>query len=163
MNRKSLLVSSLILTILLSVSCTTIKQIGDINMISNRNIESSANYKVLTTYSGGSKKDLRKSRANTLQQAVDETVRETVGGEYLVNVKIYVVNQRYYAVEGDVWGKGDEVPVNGFKVGDKVTWKELGSYKTGKVIAVKGKVCLIEQDKNKKTVDMDYHNLTKVQ
>jgi hypothetical protein len=136
-------------------------------MISTRNIESKEDYKLLTTYSGGSKVDLRKSRAKTIQQAVDETVRKTVGGEYLMNVKIYLVNQQYYAIEGDVWGREGvetaEVSVNGFKVGDNVTWKINGMYKTGKIIALKDTYCLIEQDGNQKKIKKDYNRLTKLQ
>lgn len=135
-------------------------------MISTRNIDSHVEYKLLTTYSGGSEKDLKKSKAKTIQQAIDETVRRTVGGEYLMNAKIYLVDNLYYAVEGDVWGKegkDKEIAVNGFKIGDKVTWKKSGSYKTGKIIALKDKVCLVEQDENQKTVEMDYYNLTKIQ
>ncbi|MBE7443424.1 MAG: hypothetical protein HS119_13335 [Flavobacteriales bacterium] len=166
MNQKPLFASSLILVILLSISCTSFKEVGKVNMISTRNIDSKSEYKLLTTYSGGSEKDLRKSRAKTIEQAINETVRRTIGGEYLMNAKIYLVDERYYAIEGDVWGKENnekEIAVNGFRVGDKVTWKKAGTYKTGKIIALKDKVCLVEQDENQKTIEMDYYNLTKIQ
>lgn len=163
---KRILLNVSCFSIFLITSCTSYKEIGKINMISTRNIDSSTDYKLLTTYSGGSEKDLRKSKAKNIQQAIDETVRRTVGGEYLMNAKIYLVDQQYYAVEGDVWGKGNqklEIAVNGFKVGDKVTWKKAGLYKTGEIIALKDKLCLVKQDENQKTVEMDYYNLTKVQ
>src|SRR5258705_8863905 len=85
-------------------SCMSFKQVGQVNMTSNRNIDPKLDYKVLSTYTGASTKELRKSRAKTLQQAIDETVKKIPGGEFLMNVKIYLVNGEYFAVEGDVWG-----------------------------------------------------------
>lgn len=147
-------------------SCMSFKEIGKINMISTRNIDSKTEYKLLTTYSGGSNRELKKTRATNIQQAIDETVRRTPGGEYLMNVKIYLVDQQYFAVEGDVWGRSADVKdiaINGFKVGDKVTWKKFGTYKTGRVTALKDKSCFIQQDDGGKTIEMDYSDITKLQ
>lgn len=85
-------------------SCMNVKQIGKLNMISNRNIDSKMDYANLNNYAGGSKKELRKLKSKTLEGAIDNVVKKTTGGEFLKNVKIYVINSKYFAVEGDVWG-----------------------------------------------------------
>jgi hypothetical protein len=93
-----------ILFITIMASCGSVKQIGKVNMISNRNIERNLDYKPLLNYAGGSNRELRKSRAKTIEQAIDQTVKKVPGGEFLMNVKIYFVKGKYYAAEGDVWG-----------------------------------------------------------
>lgn len=85
-------------------SCMNSKKIGEINMISNRNIDSHGEYVNLKNYVGGSRKELRRLKAPTLEIAIDKVVKTVPGGEFLKNVRIYVVNSKYYAVEGDVWG-----------------------------------------------------------
>jgi hypothetical protein len=96
---------ALVLTLLL-YSCETIQmtQIGRLNMVSNRNVNPNLQYKVLSTYSGVSQRELRRSRAKTIEDAVNQTVKNVSGGEFLMNVKIYILSTKYYAVEGDVWG-----------------------------------------------------------
>jgi hypothetical protein len=104
-------------------SCISVKQVGKLNMISNRNIDSQLNYELLASYSGGSKKELKKSRAMTVEDALDKTVKRIPGGEFLMNAKMYTVtkfNKVYFAMEGDVWGTKSNVAYRGFKVGDKV-------------------------------------------
>lgn len=96
----------LLASIIFLSSCVGVKvtQIGKLNMISNRNIDSKADYSLLKNYMGASQKEIKKARALTLEDAVDETVRNTAGGEFLKNVKVYLVQnkkKRYYAVEGD--------------------------------------------------------------
>lgn len=92
------------LSIGLLTSCMDVKQIGDINMISNRNIESSGNYVLIKRYVGGSKKEIKKFRAKTIEQALDNTIKSTDGGEFMKNVKVYQINKKRFAVEGDIWG-----------------------------------------------------------
>lgn len=154
-------------------SCTSYKKIGTVNMISNRNIDSNLNYKLLSSYSGGSNNELKKSRSKSIEEAIDKTVKRIVGGEYLMNVNIYVIKGRYYAVEGDVWGAPTELSYRGFKVGDKVTWKNKSlaatfsgkkNYLTGIIKALKDdKTCLIEIDGEGKTVELKYDEITKAQ
>lgn len=83
-------------------SCSSVKQIGDINMISNRNVNPSMDYEVLETYATTSKKALKKSKFTNVDDAINETVGTVAGGEFLVNCKIYLVNGKYFAVVGDV-------------------------------------------------------------
>lgn len=92
-------------------SCVSWNQIGNLNMVSTRNIETTQKYELLQRYVEHSKKEMKKTRATTLQEAIDKTVKKVEGGEYLMNAKIYTIVHNngfnltyYYAVEGDVWG-----------------------------------------------------------
>ena len=154
---------ALLLTTAVSSCGTAIKQIGKVNMISNRNIDPKLNYDVISTYSGGSKRELKKSRAKTIEDAVDQTVRKIPGGEFLMNVKVYMVNGTYVAVEGDVWGVKSNIAYRGFKVGDQVTWKAMGSFKTGTITSLKDdKTCLIETE-NGNIIEKKYDDISKAE
>ncbi|MGV3631734.1 MAG: hypothetical protein ACO1O6_11045 [Bacteroidota bacterium] len=145
------------------VSCTSVKQVGKVNMISNRNVDPQSNYEVLATYSGGSKKELKKTKAKNIEDAIDQTVRKIPGGEFLLNAKIYSVNGQYFAVEGDVWGKKAEVSFRGFKVGDNVTWKVMNSFKTGMITSLKDdKTCLVKTE-NGEIIEKKYDEISKAQ
>jgi hypothetical protein len=85
-------------------SCMSSKQIGKLNMISNRNVDSKMDYVLIKNYVGGSKKELKRYKGKTIEEAIDKVVKATPGGEFLKNVKLYVIDSKYYAVEGDVWG-----------------------------------------------------------
>lgn len=153
------------------LSCTSVEQIGRVNMISNRNIDSDMDYKMIATYSGGSKKELKKARAVTIEDAIDETVRTVPGGEFLMNAKIYIVNETYFAVEGDVWGLHKvEKSHRGFRVGSKVLWKNqslassLGlksDFVEATVKALKDdKTCFIEIEQNQSIEEVSYEEIT---
>ncbi len=144
-------------------SCTSVKQIGKVNMISNRNIDSGLDYDVISTYAGGSNKDLKRSKALTIEDAIDETVRNVPGGEFLMNAQIYIVNGKYMAVEGDVWGRATNANHRGFSIGDKVTWKEWGNHKTGTIKALKDtEKCIIDLDEGG-TTEQKYDDLSKTE
>ncbi|AEA42433.1 hypothetical protein [Fluviicola taffensis] len=131
-------------------SCTSVKQIGKVNMISTRNIDPNLDYSLISTYSGGSKRELKKSRAKSIEDAIDQTVKKVPGGEFVMNVKVYTIhkfNKEYLAVEGDVWGNAGNVSYKGFEVGELVIWKSAGSYKKGTITSLKDdKVCLIKTE-----------------
>ncbi|MBW7868881.1 MAG: hypothetical protein H3C31_11200 [Brumimicrobium sp.] len=122
-----------IIIILIIGLCTTscFRYIGDLTIVSTRNIDSSIDYVPLKSYSGGSKNELRKTVGINLKEAVNNNLRTVPGGEYIMNAKFYIYRGKYYAVEGDVWGMktkvsetGDEaVEYRGFRVGDKVLWR----------------------------------------
>jgi hypothetical protein len=78
MNKLFTTQTLLLATIFLS-SCVGIKvtQIGKLNMISNRNVDSKMDYTLLKSYMGASNKEIKKAKATTLEDAVDETVRNT--------------------------------------------------------------------------------------
>lgn len=144
-------------------SCTSVEQIGKVNMISNRNVNPKLSYIVLSTYAGGSKKELLRSRATSIENAVDKTVKKIPGGEFLMNAKIYLINARYFAVEGDVWGLTNNIEYRGFKVGDTVAWKKMGKYMTGTIQSLKDdKTCLIETE-NGSITEVKYDDISKVE
>lgn len=74
------------------------KHIGDLNMISTRNLDSKFNYKILSQYTKGEGK--------TIEQAVSAAVKKIPGGEYMRNIQVYIKGSTYI-VEGDVWGIGN--------------------------------------------------------
>lgn len=147
-------------------SCTSVKQIGKVNMVSTRNIDPNLDYSLISTYSGGSKRELKKSRAKSIEDAIDQTVKKVPGGEFAMNVKIYTVrkiNREYIAVEGDVWGKAGEASYKGFKVGESVIWKSGGSYKKGTITSLKDdKVCLIKTESGD-IVEKKYDDITEAE
>lgn len=153
---KKTLFPAIIAALLMTFSsCYSVTQIGEVNMISERNIDTKFDYQRITTYSGGSKRQLRKSRAENLQQAVAQTVKQVPGGEFIMNAKAYIVKHRlstYFAVEGDVWGHpittGD---YQGYKLGDRVMFSDAGIKRYGKIVAVKdSEKCIVEDDHGRK-------------
>ncbi len=100
--------SIILLAMLLLSSCANVKKIGDLNVVSNRNVDSGKSYVLIKKYVGGSKRDIRRSRSLTMEEAVDKTVKSCDRGEFLKNAKIYIVTKRnkmYFVVEGDIWGE----------------------------------------------------------
>ena len=155
-------------------SCGSIKvvEIGKVNMISNRNVNPGATYQSISTYSGGSERELKKTRAKSIEDAVDQTVKKVPGGEFLTNAKLYLVyksGEKYFAVEGDVWGNQENQSFRGFKIGDKVTWKSLSlstgvTYKTGVLSAFKDSekgMIKVDNEENK-VIDLKYDDITKI-
>jgi hypothetical protein len=71
-------------------------------MISTRNVDTSKQYQLVQRNAMGKSS----SRHNdAMQHAIDEAVRNTPGGEYMMNAIVYVKgNGRKVKVEGDVWG-----------------------------------------------------------
>lgn len=146
--------------------CNSYKRIGRFNMISNRNVDSKGDYILLKPYSSGDDKEKKKSRFTTIEDAIDNTVKLVGGGEFLKNVKVYSVNNKYFAVEGDVWGfrnyETPNVDYKGFKVNDRVQWKEGFSTKTGTIISINvndNEYCVINNDKNNKAEKVKYADL----
>lgn len=167
-NLKTMKKFIFILFVALLSSCVQVKQIGKVNMISNRNVDPNLKYSIITTYSGGSNRELKKSEAKTIEDAIDATVKKIPGGEFVMNVKIYLVyhtwgEKRFFAVEGDVWGNPSVQSFRGFKVGDRVTWKKRGDFYNGTITALKDdKSCFIEEDISDKTTEHLYDEITKI-
>ncbi len=93
--------------ILLFSSCLSVTQVGQFTVVSTRNFESKANYILLKSYAGATKRELRKTKASSLDQAINNTVKSVPNGEFMKNVKVYLVHRGkkvFFAVEGDVWG-----------------------------------------------------------
>ncbi len=112
---------------------------------------------------GASKQEIKKSRALTIEDAVDQVVRSTPGGEYLKNVKIYMTSKKYLAVEGDVWGATDNINFRGFKIGDKVKWTKRFKDYTGVIIDLKSdKICTIKSNEDQSILEVEYEDLIKL-
>jgi hypothetical protein len=153
------------------VSCMQMKPIGDLTMISTRNIDRSMDYVLVKNYQGLSKKEKKKSKSKDIEEAVNSTVKSTPGGEYLTNVKLYIIMnplrkkefRQTYAVEGDVWGfKGDQ-SMKGFKIGDKVFWSTVTGQKQGVILELKnGTQAAIQIEGQDKIELINYDKLTKL-
>ena len=159
--KKSTLYGIITVFLALDSGCTSVKQIGEINMISERNVDSKGEYVLVKTYAGGGK-EIKKSKAKNVQQAVDQTVRNAPGGEFLKNAKIYIIDGKYLAVEGDVWGHG-QGNFKGFRVGDKVQWKSITGTHKG---VIKGFIndqrCMVQEDGKASSSEEQYDKLRKV-
>jgi hypothetical protein len=148
-----------------------------VNLISNRNIESKVDYELLRSYMGANKKEIKETKCTTVHDAVNKTVKNTPGGEFLKNVKLYIVErerhglmwgkkikERYFAAEGDVWGIKKNMNFRGFKVGDSVQWKLLMITKTGLITNLKNAVeCTIREDETNKIYTVKYEALLKIE
>lgn len=151
-----------------NTGCTSVKLIGSVNMISTRNVSPESKYQRLTTYSGGGDSTLKKSRAKSVEEAVNDTVRKVPGGEFLMNVKLFALDDgEYYAVQGDVWGSGDQ-SFKGFRVGDRVTFKNPSffsgpKYLTGTILALQSdEVCIVKPDNDPRgTLEVSYDDMTR--
>ncbi len=140
----------LLITFVLAFNCCDAQkviEIGRINMISSKNINNLADYELVAAYARGNQKKITKSKAETIQEALEQTVREVPGGVFVMNAKIYLVKKKYFAVEGDVWGLKKNANYKGFSVGDHVMWKTVSGYKKGTVEAIKdSESCVVIED-----------------
>ncbi|MBS1645711.1 MAG: hypothetical protein JST67_00075 [Bacteroidetes bacterium] len=154
-----------IITLLSSLciySCSHLeyKEIGTLSMAATRNVETNQNYSLIRSYMGGSKDELKNSKAANVKEALENTVAQTPGGEFLKNVVIYLVAGKYYAVSGDVWGISANQQYRGYKVGDKVRLHKNGPDYT--ITELKdNKKCLIKEDGNGKVKEANYDDLLK--
>ncbi len=152
--------------LLLMTSCAPdVILVGKVNMISNRNINpGDESYVFISAYQGASKQDIKKTRHKSIEDAVDGTVRQVPGGEFLTNVKIYFVKDEYYMVEGDVWGRSNNSgtvteTVKGFKSGDRVQYQK----RMGTIISiVDSKECLVQLDGDSFGTKMEYEKIIKI-
>lgn len=153
---KLLLIAALFLG-----ACTDYKQIGKLTMVANRNVDSKADYVLVRAYMGGSKSEIKRLKAKTIEDAIDNVVRATPGGEFLKNCKIYLVDGTYYAIEGDVWGLAGQ-NFKGFAVGDKVQY--AGTFKTrkGTIVELKNdKQCMVKLEDSGEVKEVNYSDLKK--
>ncbi|MCS7029820.1 MAG: hypothetical protein NZ519_13760 [Bacteroidia bacterium] len=147
-------------------------RIGELTMVSTRNVDSKADYKLIKKYAVGK----AKSKDNqALKTAIEECVKTEKDGEFLKNVKIYIKNNgRKVKVEGDIWGlppveKNVETKVNAvveFKVGDKVTFRQGGKIVEGTILGVNQNTCVVEHKNMLGKVtksEVKYEELTKIE
>jgi len=159
---------------LTTLSSCAVKLVGKVNMISDRSIESNANYVMLRSgmgtvgnVSADKKKkrirEIKKNRAKTIEAAIDQTLKNTAGGEFIKNVTIYQKG-KFFAVDGDVWGLTANSNIHGFMVGDKVQWKVIGKILTGIITDLKDAAnASVKQDADGKVKNVPYEKLSKVE
>lgn len=151
-------------------SCIGIKQVGDLNLVSSRNVDlKSGEYELIKSHAGSSskkqlKKEFKKIKANTLEQAVSYTVKSTPGGEFVANARIYLLNGTYFIVQGDVWGVAGAIPdYKGWKVGDKVQYNRSFKKRTGVIVDLKdSENATIKEDETNKHYSLKYDKLLKI-
>lgn len=145
-------------------SCMSVKEIGDLNMISTRNVDSKGDYVLLRNYMGGTKKELKKSKAKGLEQAINNVVKQTPGGEFLKNVKVYIINKKHFAVEGDIWGLQSGQNMRGYSLGSKVQYP-CGVKKCIGTITdlTNDKVCQVKNEETGKVTTEKYSDLKKAE
>ena len=143
-------------------SCSGIRQIGSLNMVANRNVDPSNEYVLLRSYAGSStikeiKSELKYEKATSLEAAINKTVKNTPGGEYLTNVTIYHIRYKYYVVQGDVYGLANQEPqYKGWKTGDYVQFRK-GKLRSGTIIDLKNsEVATIKEKYTGKIFNIPY-------
>jgi hypothetical protein len=159
---------SIVLSTLLLVGCSSVKMVGDVNMLSTRNVDSNVNYELIKTGTDDSKTAFRKTKATNIDQAVNNLVLDVPGGEFVKNVKIYTDGKKW-AVIGDVWGLPEQANVEGYRIGDSVYIKNSLISKTlngekftkAKVTGFKDKkTCLVTLDSGE-IKEANYSDLSK--
>lgn len=151
----------------LLVSCKGWVRIGDLTAISNRNVDDSKTYVLLS-------RDVEATAASNtndaLEQAVDNLTKK-YEGEFVRNAKVYVRDDgKKVRIIGDVWGE-QNMNVNvttsavanvELNVGDSVVFrkKKGGKLIDGKVIGFNAGKCIVEYGKGEK-IELNYTDVTK--
>ena len=129
-------------------SCTY-RRLGDFTMISNRNVDSSIKYELLTR---DAEVKVKAKKGDPLERAIDKLTSEHEG-EYLMNVKIYMRKSgKKFKVIGDVYGMKkvlnevtSKVKVDiEFKYGDKVTFEKGGKLIYGTISGINKEGAIVE-------------------
>lgn len=142
-----------IISVSISGCSSKVIQVGQVNMISNRNISNGSNYELLQKFSNSSTRQLERTRAKTINDAIDNVVKGTPGGEYLMNAKLYRVGE-FFAAEGDVWGIAGQTDINGLKPNGIAYLKKRGGAKQVKVISFVDKDWINIQLENGKIIEV---------
>jgi hypothetical protein len=97
------------LAILFTSCASSYNEIGGLGMLTDKHIDPNGHYKMIAVSVGTSKKEIKSTKAESMQSAIDSTLGKVPGGLFLTNVKVYIVHGDYLAVSGDVWGQANEV------------------------------------------------------
>lgn len=145
-------------------SCGSWVRIGDLNAISNRNLDDSKQY-VLLNREVEAEAD---SDNDALEQAVDNLSKK-YEGEFLRNTKIFVKdNGKKIKVIGDVWGVRNAL-VNvstsananiQLNIGDSVVFKKKGKLTDGQILGINANLLIIQDLKGNK-YELKYDEVTK--
>lgn len=172
---KNLQLISMALCTIFFAGCAW-KQLGSLTMISTRNVDGSKQYVLL----GKNVEAKARSEGNALQVAVDRAVASRPGGEYMMNLAVFVNGGGgYVKVTGDVWGIPIAQDVAGtvetglrgdLSIGDKVLVKLPGNNKLtpAVIIGLQSSRAVIQYERimskgNKVEMrEVDFSRITKV-
>ena len=134
--------------LLLSSCATSLQKIGSVNSISIRNIDvdNTVKYQKISSCVNCSDAEKKRSKALTINQAIDQATKQYAGGEYLQNCNLYLVDSKYFAVDGDVFG----IPIDSksistyFKVGQKIGFNKNGKPYEGSILKLSGNIATIK-------------------
>jgi hypothetical protein len=113
MKRSKLKNASMLIIMsgLLASCASTYETIGNASILSDRSLRHGIVYEQLTVNSGGSRKEIKSSKTESVDGAVKQLIAKVPGGCFITDVTIYIVDDGRYAVSGNVWG----IPVSGLK------------------------------------------------
>lgn len=171
-NANTTKIFILLFTVAITIQSCAFRRIGDLTVVSTRNIDSKTDYKLIEKYVVGKAKS---KHDDVLQQAIDNAIKKVPDGEYLTNVRIYIKpSGRKIKLEGDVWGipKVDKNIILAAKdtihygVGSQVTFKSSnGKLNTGKIVGINKTVAIVEYEVlfgKLKKIEVRYEDLTVV-
>lgn len=145
----------------LFLNCSSYTRIGDLNSISNRNIDNSKTYVMLER----NIETIVKQQKDALEVAIDQITNEH-DGEYLQNIQVFVKNNgKKVKIVGDVWGIQKANVDLDYQIGTPILFEERGKNIKGKIIGIKQNTVIIEylSGKKTKTKELKYSEITKTQ
>jgi hypothetical protein len=153
--------STVFVGIMFLTSCWT--KLGDFTIISNRAIDSNTEYTELarTIKAKGKQKN---KQAGALDDAIENLLKATPGGEYVKNAQVYITwGGKYVRVTADVWGvkkpDGEATNVKGFQVGDRVQFgKKLGTI----LSLIDSTFCLVQLDGDDAGTKLRYESIIRI-
>lgn len=159
-------VSILLIAGILSLSCGSWVRIGDLTSISNRNLDDSKNYVLISR----DVEAVADAGSDAMEQAVDNLTKQ-YEGEFLRNAKIFVKNNgKKVKVVGDVWGIQNantnittiaEAEIR-LEVGDSIAFKLKNKIVEGTIIGFNAnQTVLVSYGRNKK-ISLKADEVTKI-
>ncbi|NBA76804.1 hypothetical protein GOQ04_14695 [Emticicia sp. ODNR4P] len=147
-------------------SCSSIKPIGDVEILSYQKLDNSVKYELIATNVGGTYKEFNDTRMQgikTIPDAVKRLVDNVPGGIFLRNAKIYILDNSLVSVQGDVWGiKSENANIKGFAVGNHVIYQKGSKISKAQVMTLKdATTCFIQEFGEEKSIEVRYEYLTK--
>lgn len=179
---------AVIISALISSCATTKVQLedaGNMTLASTKNVKLNGEYVLLSRSAGfdesqakamsskGTKRSTRnkilsnyeKLKADNVEKAINNVVENVPGGIYMENMELYYTKSIggkdiFFVASGDVYGlSGAEKNIRGFIVGTKAFYKR----DSGTVITlIDDQKCLWKSDKNNKSYEVLYDDLTKI-
>jgi len=160
--------SILLLFVALMCGCSSAKfvMVGSVNMISNRNVDSKTNYELIKTGTDDSQSSFKKNKGANIDQAINNIVVNSPGGEFLKNAKLYT-NGKDWAAIGDVWGVKESANVEGYRIGDQVLIKNSilnkEKFSKGEITGFKDRMTCFVRVSGGSIKEFSYTDLSKAQ